>query len=108
MSGYSKKTITTVQRLLSGKYTILILNELSEGGMKYNQILRDLDITSPTLTRQLKELEDLGLILRSVCSERPLSVIYSLTEIGQDFLSVIPALNSWGNHYIQQSGFPGQ
>ena len=46
-------------------------------------------ITQATLTRQLRMLEDFGLINRHVYSEIPPKVEYSLTDLGKEFKPVI-------------------
>ena len=94
------KSIIAVQELLSGKYTILILDELSDGAKNYNAILNALDITSPTLTRQLKELTKQCLIKRSVSSSSPVRVEYSLTSLGMEFKDSLSSLKTWGNLYL--------
>lgn len=50
--------------------------------------------------KQLRELEEDGLVLREVYPEIPPKVEYSLTEFGKTVLPVLDALCEWGNRYL--------
>jgi len=52
------------------------------------------------LTKQLRELETDGLLLREAYPEIPPRVEYSLTEFGKTVLPVLDALCEWGNGYL--------
>ena len=69
--------------ILSGKWKLKILWHLSKGTIRFNELQRLLgNITTKTLTEQLRELEEQGIILRTVFPEVPPRVEYSLSEIG--------------------------
>ena len=57
-------------------------------------------MTHTTLSRQLKTLEEEGLIQRIEYSQIPPKVEYSLTSIGKKFEKVLDALGEWGEEYI--------
>lgn len=57
-------------------------------------------ISPKMLTKQLREVEEDGLILRTVHPEIPPRVEYSLTEFGKTVLPVLDALCKWGNEYL--------
>lgn len=91
----------TTQKILSGKWTILILHLLEGKAVRFNELQRELGtITQATLKKQLKQLEKDGLINRKVYAQIPPKVEYSLTEIGQKFHNVLNELENWGNDYI--------
>ena len=90
----------TAQKLLSGKWAILILHELSDGPRRFGQLQKAMDITQATLSVHLKELEKEGLLTRTVYPEVPLRVEYSLTGIGESFRPVLASIEQWGNAYI--------
>lgn len=58
-------------------------------------------MTHTTLSRQLKALEDEGLIVRKEYQQIPPKVEYSLSKIGEKFKRVLSILEVWGNEYIQ-------
>lgn len=90
----------TAQQLLSGKWAILILETLANGPKRFGQIKSEIDITQATLATHLKELEDEGLISRTVYPEVPLRVEYELTDIGCEFKPVLNSIEIWGEKYI--------
>lgn len=91
----------TSQKLLAGKWSLLIMHELSEGSVRFRELERRLyPITQATLTRALRQLEDDGLVHREVYGTIPPKVEYSLTEVGAGFKTVLASLEKWGNQYI--------
>ena len=98
---FGKCPFVTSQVLLSGKWTILILYELSLGAKKFNELKREIDITHSTLSSHLKLLVEEGLVHREVFPEVPPRVEYSLTEIGKSFKPVLDSIEIWGNLYIE-------
>ena len=91
----------TAQQILSRKWTVPILKELSTGVKRFGELRKKFGITQTTLTQRLKLLEYEGFIERKVFAEVPPRVEYSLTEIGKDFLPVIEAIENFGKKYIQ-------
>jgi len=55
-----------------------------------------LGIVPSTLSQRLKRLESDALIEREVYSERPVRVVYRLTEKGKSLGPVLLALRCWG------------
>lgn len=92
----------TSQKVLSGKWSLLILHYLDENVLRFNQLERLLaPITQATLTKQLRSLEESGLIVRTVYNQVPPKVEYSLSEVGKKFKPVLNYLEIWGNEYIE-------
>jgi len=95
----------TAQRVLSGKWALLVLHYLSQRTMRFGELQRTLpDMTQATLSKQLKEMEHSGLIVRRAYSQIPPKVEYSLSDIGRRFMPVLDALEDWGNQYIDFIG----
>ena len=80
-----------------------ILYLLSEGPVRFNELQRRMpeEMTHTTLSRQLKTLEQEGLIIRKEYQQIPPKVEYQFSEIGEKFKSVLAVLEVWGNEYIQ-------
>lgn len=93
----------TVQKLLSGKWSLYIMYLLSEKTVRFNELLRQMpeEMTHTTLSRQLKSLEKEGLIVRKEYNQIPPKVEYSLSAIGVNFKPILNELETWGNEYIQ-------
>ena len=88
-------------KVISRKWSLLIMHELSEGPVRFRELERRLyPITQATLTRALRQLEDDGLVHREVYGTIPPKVEYSLTEVGAGFKTVLASLETWGNQYI--------
>lgn len=91
----------TAQKLLQGKWAILILHALNEGTKRFNELERDIQITHATLSSQLKYMEKEGLVHRTVYPEVPPRVEYSLTAMGRRFGPVLDSIQVWGEEYIE-------
>jgi DNA-binding HxlR family transcriptional regulator len=99
---YGKCPYFTAQKVFSGKWSILIMYHLNYGALRYGKLQKRLDgITQSTLTKQLRTLEDFGLVSRYVYSEIPPKVEYSLTELGKAFNPVLEQFKVWGDKYIE-------
>ncbi len=86
--------------ILSGKWKLKILWHLSKGTIRFNELQRVLDnITTKTLTQQLRELEEQGIITRKVFPEVPPKVEYSLSELGATLKPILAQLCDWGKAY---------
>ena len=91
----------TAQKLLQGKWAILILHALNEGTKRFKELERDIQITHATLSSQLKYMEKEGLVHRTVYPEVPPRVEYSLTAMGRRFAPVLDSIQVWGEEYIE-------
>jgi len=84
--------------LIDGKWKGVILFHLMSGRMRFNALARKLGaVTQRMLTKQLRELEADGLIVRTVYAEVPPRVEYSLSTKGRSLEPVICALKAWGD-----------
>lgn len=86
--------------ILSGKWKLKILWHLSNGTIRFNELQRlSGNITTKTLTQQLRELEEQGIITRKVFPEIPPKVEYSLSEMGTTLKPILAQLCNWGKLY---------
>ncbi|PIE84847.1 transcriptional regulator [Candidatus Gracilibacteria bacterium] len=100
---YEKCPFATTQRVLQGKWAILLLYHLSTGTKRFNEIEKlTPEITRTVLTRQLRQLEKDKLIRRKVYAEIPPRVEYSLTSIGEKFKKVLEEIEKFGLEYISE------
>ena len=85
--------------MLGGKHKIELLWYIGKCNIRrFGQLRRQIgEITESSLTKQLRELEADGSILRHDFCEMPPRVEYTLTELGVSFLSVLDCMKSWGD-----------
>src|SRR5574344_638834 len=91
------KTISTIQKMLGGKYKIELLWYIGKCDIRrFGQLRRQLGkISDSFLTMQLRELETDGFILRHDFFQIPPHVEYTLTKLGSSFLSVLDTMKAW-------------
>lgn len=86
--------------IMSGKWKGVILYRLLGGKKRFNELKKMMPaITFHTLTLQLRQLEEDGIIERTVYAEVPPQVEYSLTSIGESMRPIIQAMYDWGIEY---------
>src|SRR5437660_5479 len=97
--GYSTKICLRYQRaveLLGKRWTGLIVNELLSGPLRFNELQEHLEVVSDRmLSERLKELEAADVVVRTVSTDPPVRVVYSLTEKGRALEAVVRAISSW-------------
>ncbi|GLI06465.1 MULTISPECIES: winged helix-turn-helix transcriptional regulator [Paenibacillus] len=84
--------------VIGTKWTFLIIRDLLiEGTMRFSDLLKSMDGISPkTLSLRLKELEDHGMLERTVYPEVPPRVEYTLTEKGRRLEGIFIELKRFG------------
>ncbi|WP_426957821.1 winged helix-turn-helix transcriptional regulator [Muricoccus radiodurans] len=89
--------------LIDGKWKAVILFHLLDGTLRFNALARRLNgITQRMLVKQLRELEEAGLVARTVYAEVPPRVEYALTASGRSLEPVLAALKTWGEAWMQR------
>lgn len=94
--------------LIGGKWKSIILWHLhADGTLRFSEIRRRVqNVTQRTMTNQLRELEQDGLIHREVYPQVPPKVEYSLTDLGRSFSPILVALKEWGDANLDRFGKP--
>ena len=89
---------------IGGKWKGVTLFHLLDGVKRFNELQRDVgNVTQRMLTRQLRELEDAGLVNREVYPVVPPKVEYSLTKKGETLRPILNALKHWGETHVMTS-----
>ena len=90
------------QQAISGKWSLIIVLRLMDSPKRFNELQRDLGSVTPgTLTKQLKGLEDAGIVDRREFDEVPPHVEYSLTEVGQALRPLVREFATWARLYAE-------
>ncbi|MGN7723974.1 winged helix-turn-helix transcriptional regulator [Chitinophaga sp. 22620] len=89
--------------VLYGKWKIRLLYFIHEGHKRPSGLQRKIpDATRRVLGIQLKELEEHGLVARTVFPEMPPKVEYELTPFGRSLMPVIIAMGKWADDNQQK------
>ena len=93
--------VARTAEIVSGKWTLLIIRDLTSGVKRFHQLQQSLQGISPkTLSERLRTLEGEGVIVRKTFAEMPPRVEYSLTEKGHDLLPVIESMRTYGKRWL--------
>ncbi len=88
--------------LLGGAWTMNLVWQLSGGPRRFGELMKDIPGISPKmLTARLRELEDKGVIDRTVTPTSPPSVEYSLSSMGHELVPVIDSIVRVGTKLIE-------
>ena len=91
--------------LIGGKWKMVILWHLQNGVLRFSELKRLLEcITQKMLTQQLRELEEAGLIDRTVYPVVPPKVEYGLTDEGRKLVPALGVLGQWSKDYATSHG----
>jgi DNA-binding HxlR family transcriptional regulator len=89
--------------IISGKYKVVIIWHLgNEGPLRYNELFKLFPgISNRILTKQLRDLEQDGIISRKVYPVIPPKVEYYLTDMGRTILPIVNDIWLWGKEHMQ-------
>ena len=101
--------VETTLMLISDKWKVLILRDLMPGTKRFSELKRSVGhVTQKVLTAQLRQMEESGLVTRTVYPEVPPRVEYSLTELGRSLKPVLDAMWDWGENYKSKNAVSQQ
>ena len=96
------KTMSTLQRILGGKWKLEILYYIAFYDVhRFGALRRQLgEITESSLTKQLREMEADGFLIRHDFQEIPPRVEYTLSDLGHSFMEVMAYMKQWGDRNL--------
>ncbi len=87
--------------VVCGKWTLLVIRDLSEGCSRFCELERSLEGISPrTLSLRLRALEEEGIVTRNTFPEVPPRVEYALTEKGEALVPLIEDMRRYGTRWL--------
>lgn len=93
-----------IQQLCGDKWKFLIICNLFNGPKRFGELLYLVDsITKKVLTENLRALEDIGILTRTLYPGKVKKVEYSLTPTGLSLKPIFHALVEWGVSYFSHS-----
>ncbi|SDZ29487.1 DNA-binding transcriptional regulator, HxlR family [Evansella caseinilytica] len=88
-------------QLLGKRWNGLILRVLLQGPQRFKDISNVIpSMSDKMLVDRLKELEEAGLVERTVFPETPVRIEYQLTEKGMALESVMNEVQSWAEKWM--------
>jgi DNA-binding HxlR family transcriptional regulator len=93
--------VCATAEIVCGKWTLLLVRDLSEGHSRFCELERSLTGISPrTLSLRLRALEEEGIVRRTTYAEVPPRVEYALTEKGVALLPIIESMRDYGELWL--------
>jgi len=95
-------SLSSTAKLIGKKWHPVIVDRLlKEGPLGFNRLQEAVDgISSKVLSDSLDDLEEKHLVERTVVSEKPFRVEYSLTDYGESLEPVVDAMREWGSEHL--------
>jgi len=87
--------------IVCGKWTLLLVRDLSEGRSRFCELERSLTGISPrTLSLRLRALEEEGIVERQTYAEFPPRVEYALTDKGRALIPISDGMREYGEEWL--------
>ena len=92
--------------IMGGKWKgVILYHLLRDGTQRFNHLQRELNgIPARLLVKQLRDLEEDGLITRTVYAVVPPKVEYSLSDEGRTLEPFLLGLSDWGEKWLGVRG----
>ena len=100
---YTKCPVEYTVSIISDKCKVLIIRDLLEKEKRYSELMKSVvGISDKVLAKNLRELEQDGIINRKVYAVVPPKVEYSLTEKGQELKQILKEMEKFGLKYREE------
>lgn len=84
--------------LVGKKWSLLIVGLIgNHGKLRFTALKEKLNVSPKSLSDRLKELEDAGIVERTIIAEVPARVEYSLTKKGDELRKIVVPLIEWSS-----------
>jgi DNA-binding HxlR family transcriptional regulator len=93
--------MTAALNAIGGKWSLICLYFLDSGTRRFNELRRLIpEVSHKVLAETLRNLEEEGLIVRTVHSLAPSHVEYEISEHGHTVRPLIHVVRSWGRQHL--------
>lgn len=100
---YTKCPVEYTVSIISDKWKVLIIRDLLEKEKRYSELMKSVvGISDKVLAKNLRELEQDGIINRRIYAVVPPKVEYSLTEKGQELKQILKEMEKFGLKYREE------
>lgn len=88
---------------ISDRWSALVMLALQDGTLRFSELRRRIEgVSQKMLTQSLRGLERDGLVTREVFPTVPVTVEYSLTDMGRSLSRVVNEVRAWAYGHIEQ------
>lgn len=95
--------LTAAMNVIGGKWKPLIIYNLNKSSKRFGQLdVQIPGISRKVLTKQLTELYEDGIVLRTSYAESPPRVEYQLTKKGKRLVPILNSLCKWGSEVLEE------
>jgi DNA-binding HxlR family transcriptional regulator len=98
----ARLTIHDTLDVVGGKWKLILISILRDGKLRFRELAREANISPRILSKELQELEMNGLVSRTVCNTKPVTVEYALTPYSDTLSDVIIAMHKWGKQHREK------
>ncbi|MFI1172896.1 winged helix-turn-helix transcriptional regulator [Streptomyces melanogenes] len=100
-------TVLDVLGKVSGKWSVGVLSETTRGPVRFTELERSLKgISRRMLTLTLRELEENGLLIRTVYPTVPPKVEYTATDEARELYAQLTGLTAWAARHSATTTHP--
>lgn len=93
--------VRTTLDMIGGKWSFAIIYSLLNGTKRFKELERSIEgINTRMLVKELKSLEEWGIVKRQAYATVPPTVEYSLTDKGLELQPVLSEIQNWAVKYI--------
>ncbi len=97
------KWIQDTMFVLGGKWKLPIIISIYHQNKRFNDILVSIPgVTNRVLSKELKHLEENLLIKRTIVSDYPIKIEYTLTDYCLSISEVLTAMELWGKQHREK------
>ena len=101
--------MTAALNAIGGKWSLICLYFLDNGTRRFSELQRLVpEVSHKVLTETLRNLEEEGLIVRTVHSIAPSHVEYELSAHGDSVRPLMHAVREWGRQHLAAKGSPAE
>jgi DNA-binding HxlR family transcriptional regulator len=92
--------VETTARIVGGRWKAAVLEQLFHGAKRFSELKRATrGITQRTLSQQLRDLQNTGIVERTVYADSPPRVVYDVTALGKSLMPLLEAMCEWGKSH---------
>lgn len=100
-SGIIRNKVEEGYHIIGKKWMAIIVHTLMGKSKRFSEIHASIpDLSKRMLNERMKELEDSGIVVRSVVSTRPVKIYYYLTPKGEDLGAALQTIEFWSETWL--------